>query len=138
MTPKVFLCLAFACLVPLSVGAEENRVKIELNKLEAQSDACQAFILIENGSGTAFDSLSLDLVLFDVEGVIARRLAVEMAPLRVGKTSVKVFGIDGLSCDAIGRILVNDVLSCKADGVDPTTCLDMIETTSRAPADFIS
>ncbi|MEM6933729.1 MAG: Tat pathway signal sequence domain protein, partial [Pseudomonadota bacterium] len=95
-------------------------------------------ILIQNETELAFSALSLDLVMFDPDGIISKRLAVEMAPLRAGKTSVKVFGIDGAACGGLGRILVNDVLSCEVGGSARNDCLEMIETASRGPVDLIN
>ncbi|WP_373510981.1 hypothetical protein [Thiocapsa sp.] len=39
----------------------------------------------DNSAGPAIEALQLDLILFDQEGVIARRLAVDTAPLRAAK-----------------------------------------------------
>ncbi|MEM0922424.1 MAG: Tat pathway signal sequence domain protein [Pseudomonadota bacterium] len=132
------VAMAFAMLAPLPVLAEDVKVMVELNKLETEGSACQAYILLQNKTETAFENLALDLVMFDPDGIIARRLAVEMAPLRAGKTSVKVFGIDGLTCEGIGRVLVNDVLSCTAGGAAKSDCLGLIETVSRGPVELIN
>ncbi|MEM7508380.1 MAG: hypothetical protein AAF415_16730 [Pseudomonadota bacterium] len=130
--------LALICLTPIAAAAEGPKIRVELNKLEPKGANCQAYILLENQTDTGFENLSLDLVLFDGDGVIARRLAVEMAPLRAGKTSVKVFGIDGLGCDTIGRLLVNDVLKCTSAGAARDDCLGLIETASRGSVELIN
>ncbi|MEM9736988.1 MAG: Tat pathway signal sequence domain protein [Pseudomonadota bacterium] len=130
------LFVVFAGSFP-TLAASEG-VGVELNKLEDQGSACQAFMVLENGTDLAFESLSLDLVLFDGAGIIARRLAVEMAPLRPGRTSVKVFGIEGIACADLGRILVNDVLSCQAGGAPRDDCLGLVQTSSRAPVELIN
>ncbi|MEM7176510.1 MAG: Tat pathway signal sequence domain protein [Pseudomonadota bacterium] len=134
VSAAIFIALA----TPALAGDAAPKVKVELNKLEAQGSACQAYLVVENATPEAFTTLSLDLVMFDADGVIAKRLAVEMAPLRAGKTSVKVFGIDGAPCDGISRILVNDVLSCAAGGAARKGCIELIETASRSPADLIN
>ncbi|MEM9011162.1 MAG: hypothetical protein AAGE18_08050 [Pseudomonadota bacterium] len=118
----------------------DGKLTVELNKLEPQGTACQAYIVLQNGTEAAYDELALDLVMFDTDGVIARRLAVDMAPLRAGRTSVKVFAVDGLACDGISRILINDVLSCVPTGEaeGQADCVGLIETTSRASAELIN
>lgn len=78
------------CLFAASTRAAE-RVAIELNKLEPQGDACRAYLVLKNGTTSAFETLKLDLVMFDADSVVARRLAVETALLPAGKTSLKVF-----------------------------------------------
>jgi hypothetical protein len=125
----IILCLPFYAWGP-PVLAQEG-LKIELNKLESVEGACRAYMLFENKSGTAFDSLKLDLVMFDPNGVINKRLAVEGAPLPVGKTSVKLFDIKDLACAEVDRILLNDVLSCRGPAGEISDCLVDIDTTSR-------
>lgn len=113
-------------------------VRIELNKLEPAGEAaCQAFFLIENRSGTRFESLKLDLVAFDGDGVVARRLAVELGPVRAEKTSLKVFSLGAIACDGVSRLLLNDVLACRDAESVLSDCLSRIETSSRAEIGFI-
>ncbi|HEY7688939.1 MAG TPA: Tat pathway signal sequence domain protein, partial [Dongiaceae bacterium] len=66
------------------------------------------------------------------DGIIARRIAVEVAPLRAKKKSVKLFDVADLACPAVGSILINDVLACRGGGTDRTDCIDGLEATSRA------
>lgn len=134
--------LAAACgLIGMAVGtahaADPARIHIELNKLEQQDDACRAYVLTRNDAETAFDAFALDLVLLDKSAIIMRRLAVDIAPLRTGKSSVKTFSIKALACADIGRILLNDVLTCTVSGADRQNCAALIETSSRSDVDFI-
>lgn len=125
----------FAPAAGLAQGAES--VNIQLNKLEPDGDACRAYIVLENRAEQSFDALRLDLVMFDTDGVIARRLAVDAAPLAAGRTSVRVFGISGLACEDIGRVLLNDVMNCAdADGEIPN-CIERVVPESIAGVPFI-
>jgi hypothetical protein len=132
------LLIALWALAPAAVLAEpDGSLSIQLNKLEADGDNCRAYIVLENRSDLSFEALRLDLVMFDVEGVIARRLAVDAAPLAAGRTSVRVFGISGLACDSIGRVLLNDVLTCADAGGERADCVDRIAPDSIAGVPFI-
>lgn len=124
--------LLFVSILALSgpVSAQDG-LKIELNKLEPVEDACRAYVIFENHSNSAFESLKLDLVMFNAEGVINKRLAVEGAPLPQGKTSVKLFDIKDVDCKQISRILLNDVLSCNGPEGKLDDCLTRIETVSQ-------
>lgn len=113
------------------------RVSVELNKLEPRESACQAYLVVENKTDIAFGSLKLDLVVFDLDLIVARRLAVETAPLRGGKTAVKVFPISEVRCDRISRVLLNDVLTCRDDAGDRADCQDLLEVSSRAAAPLV-
>jgi hypothetical protein len=117
--------------------AEEARTAIELNKLEQVEGACRAFLVIENGMGAGFETLALDLVVFDADGVIAERLAVDLAPLAAGKTSVKAFDIAGLACADAGRFLMNGVLDCRNAGDAGDACAGPIVPRGRGDLDFI-
>jgi len=117
--------------------AAENGVSVELNKLEPNGAACRAYLVLENGTGSAFGTLKLDLVMFDSDGVVAKRLAVETAPLPAGKTSLKVFDIEGLACEAVGRVLLNDVMACADASGARDDCLGLVAPAARGPVAFI-
>src|SRR3546814_16425844 len=80
--------------------------------LEPQESACRTYLVVKNTGEQAFDSLKLDLVMFDRGGVVAKRLAVQAGPLPVGKNSLKVFDVEGNAGPDIGSTLLNDVLEC--------------------------
>ena len=110
----------------------DGRVSVELNKLEANGGGCQPYLVFENKTKIDFNSLKLDLVMFDGDGVIARRVVVEGAPLQPGKMVVKVFDIPGLTCDRIGRVLLNGLTRCDDQAVERNGCLALLKTESRA------
>jgi hypothetical protein len=118
-------------------GAAAPAITVELNKLEPRGGTCQPYLVLENRTEIAFESLKLDLVMFDPEGIVASRLAVETAPLPAGKTSLKVFEIAGMACDAIARILLNGLTSCRDGGGERDDCLALITTSARGKVGFI-
>jgi hypothetical protein len=125
------LGLAVACLLLGAPAlADMPSISVELNKLEPNGGNCRAYLVVENESKSGLKAFKLDLVLFQNDGVIARRFAVDLAPLRPSKRSVKLFDIDGTSCDSIGSFLVNDVLECEAESGDVGDCLAGISTSS--------
>jgi len=126
-----------AALLPAPAGADEGDVTLELNKFESIDTACRAYILLTNKTKASFASLKLDLVMFDKDGIVARRVAVEAAPIAAGKTSLKVFDIQGLKCDGIGRVLLNTVMSCADGGGPRKDCIGLIATSSRAGVSLI-
>lgn len=124
--------LAFSTLLGAAALAEDGKVGVELNKTEEQSGGCRLYLVLDNGIPSAFDVYKLDLVMFGTDGVIARRLAVEVGPLRPTKTSVKLFDVTGLACTGIGSVLVNDVMSCKSGADERSNCIDQVAVASRA------
>jgi len=118
--------------------AQVGGITVELNKLQPVKDACRAFLVTQNLTDTQFDSLQLDVVMFDDNGIVAKRLVVDIAPLSPGKTSLKVFDIDGLSCDKIGQLLLNNVVKCQDANGPRQDCLSLVRVSSRADIAFIN
>ena len=117
---------------PAPGGAEPPpTIGVELNRLEDQGGNCRVYLVITNPGAAEFSSFALDLVVFDRGGTIMRRLAVDVAPLRPAKTTVKVFDISETSCSAIGSILVNDVIHCRDKSGDIAGCVDRLSTSSK-------
>ncbi|MBV8402385.1 MAG: Tat pathway signal protein [Acetobacteraceae bacterium] len=133
-----------ASAAPASAGAP---ITLQLNKLEPLSEGgpgCRVFFVVSNPDATAIQQFTLDLVLFGTNGVIARRLALDLGPLSSRKTSVRLFDLKGLPCDDIGQVLVNGVLACQTGAESQTSqitaneqrqaCLDRLGLSSLAKA----
>jgi hypothetical protein len=130
----------FALMAFVAVGngaqAESDALSVELNKLESQYNVCRAFLVVMNKSTTTYQVLKLDLVLFQPDGVIGRRFAIDLGPLKSDKRTVKLFDIDATPCDQVGSFLINDVLECKAESGPIPDCLAEITTSSLTKAQF--
>jgi hypothetical protein len=122
---RAFASIVFASLVvgSATARAEQGSLSIELNKLEPQGQGCRAYFVVGNKTSTAYQELKLDLVLFRPDGVIGRRFAVDLGPLKPDKKSVKLFDIEGTACDQVGSFLINDVMECKSDTGPIADCL---------------
>jgi hypothetical protein len=106
-----------------ALHAEPAGVTVELNKLEPQGTGCRAYLVVNNESATQYQTLKLDLVLFQPDGVIGRRFAIDLAPLKPSKRAVKLFDLDGVACDKIGNFLINEAVECKTDTGPVNDCL---------------
>jgi hypothetical protein len=126
----VTLLLAFSS----GIRAEAGGLSIELNKLEPEEHGCRAYFVITNQSSTAYDVFKLDLVLFQTDGVIARRFAIDLGPVKQDKRSVKLFDIDAIPCEQVGSLLINDVLECKSEPGPTPDCLAEITSSSLTKA----
>lgn len=134
------LALLVTVAVAATTGWAEEKptaVDVELNKFEAQPNGCRAYLVVRNRTQAKFSSLKLDLVMFDPDGIVAKRLAVEAAPLPKDKTSLKVFDIAGVGCERIGRLLLNDVLACEREPAGDGDCLSMVAVSSRGATEFM-
>jgi hypothetical protein len=116
-----------------TIGAhagEPADMTLELNKLEPSDNGCRAFVVVDNRSDVAFSAFKLDLVLFQPDGVIGKRIMLDLAPVKAHKRAVKAFEIDKMKCDGFGSILINDVLECRAEAEPIDNCLARLELKS--------
>lgn len=120
-----------------SAVSAADGIDIELNKLEDKDGSCRAYLVFKNHTASLFNEFKLDLVMFGSDGIISRRLAVDSSPLRPNKTSVKLFDIEGLACESIGLVLINDVLSCR-DEYERDDCVTLIVPSSKSTASFVN
>ena len=108
----------------------EDDISLELNKLEPSDKGCRAYVVVSNSGDTPYDAYKLDLVMFQTDGVIGRRFALDLAPLRPAKRTVKLFDLDDTDCDKIGSFLVNDVLECHAKSGPVENCLARLKVST--------
>jgi hypothetical protein len=120
--------IALYILIPLGAHAADEKLTINLNSVESSENRCRMNFVVENTGAAGLESLKLDLVVFDNDGAISRRLITEMGPIRPKKTIVRAFLID-TECKAISSILVNDVTACTPG--NPPACLDALSLSSR-------
>jgi hypothetical protein len=119
---------------PASTTAGPGAIAIELNKLETQGSQCRAYFVITNKNGANYEELKLDLVLFKPDGVIGRRFAVDLAPLKSNKRTVKLFELADTACDDVGSLLINEVMGCRAESGPVDDCLTNISVSSLTKA----
>jgi hypothetical protein len=110
--------------------SDAKPINLELNKLEPVDKGCRAYIVVNNAGDTEYKSFKVDLVLFQTDGVIGKRFSIDLAPLHPKKKTVKLFDIDGMSCDKIGSLLVNDVMECKSGTGAVDGCLQNMTTST--------
>ncbi|MBC9206736.1 Tat pathway signal protein [Roseomonas aerophila] len=125
------LGLAAFCAATPAIAQETPRISIELNRLEAQGNNCRVWMLLRNPGQEAVDPLRLDLLMFGKDGVIARRLALDVGPVPEQKTLARIFDLAGQSCDSIGSVLLNDVLACGPTAETRAACLPRLALASR-------
>jgi hypothetical protein len=125
---RLALGLSFVLALPVFASAAEETMHVELNALESSENRCRMTFVIENKGKSAFESFKLDLVLFNTEGAVYRRMVVDMAQVRAAKTIVKTYVAEG-DCAQLGSVLVNEVTAC-APG-EPATCQDQLALSSR-------
>ena len=112
-------------------------ITLELNKLAASENVCQAYFVVDNQSPHRLQELKVDVYLFDKQDVVLRGVALPFADVRAGRTMVVPFELPDLPCGDIGRVLLNKVLVCTdASGAPVEACADMLAVNTRSDVAF--
>jgi hypothetical protein len=128
----VALCAALGIVLaaPPLLGAE-GQLTIELNKLEDTDEGCRSLFVFDNETGHELNRFRIDLILFDREGVYAKQLLLDMAPLYEDKKVLASFVLAEDPCASIGSVLINDVPWCENGAGATVDCVKLLEVGSR-------
>ena len=140
MASRYFACLRGGALALVAVMAwqtgahaqDDAALAIELNKMEDTEQGCLSSFLFDNRTGHQLNRLQLDLVFFDADGVAAKQMLLDMAPLYADKKTFASFLLDATACDKIGSILVNGVPMCENGSGHEVGCIDLLKVSSRS------
>lgn len=130
--------LAGAMALTTATPAQETAggLLLELNALQSSESGCRVTFLATNNLGRPLSKAGFEVALFDAEGAIDRLVSLDFKALANGKTKVLQFELQDLQCDAVSRILVNDVGACEGEGLAPDACLARLATSTRTKTQF--
>ena len=135
---NILTAISFLLAAIPAAHAEDGRLTVELNKLEAaESGGCRAFFLFRNQTGKAFDGFEMSLAVLDGNGVIDRLLNIDAAPLPVARTTLKLFEIPETACTDISEILLHALDTCQPQNEASMDCFPIVDLVSRAPAALV-
>ena len=126
----VCAALGLAVVVQPLVAATPELL-IELNKLEDTDQGCRSLFLFDNGTGHELNRFRVDLILFDPEGVYAKQLLLDLAPLHQDKKVLASFLLAEKPCSSIGSILVNGLPLCEDGAGAQVDCVPLLKVESR-------
>jgi len=111
---------------------DDGALAIELNKMEDSADGCLSSFLFDNRTGHQLNRFQLELVFFDPEGIAAKQVTLDMAPLYVDKRTFATFLLGDTACEKVGSILINSVPACENGSGHEVGCVDLLEVSSRS------
>ena len=106
-------------------------LSVELNGVETVDSACRLTFLVENGMGNDLTQMALETVILTPDGIVERLTLFDFRDLPAGRPRVRQFDLAGLTCDGIGKVLINATTACTGEGADPATCTAALALTSR-------
>lgn len=134
------ICLLVAVTGPAQAddpAASTPFLSIELNTLDQQDGACRMIFLVENMLGADLETVVFETVLFKTDGSVDRLTLFDFQKLPQGRPRVRQFDIPNAGCDALGRVLINDVHSCKGDGITDADCIKGLKLTTKTSVEVL-
>jgi hypothetical protein len=123
--------LAVTLAAPALAEAPAPALGLELNTVSEAEGACRLTFLARNALGADLDALVLEAVLFTTQGTVDRLTLFDFGPLPAGRPRVRQFDLGGLSCDALGQVLVNGATECAGAGLAPGACIEALRLSTR-------
>lgn len=117
--------------------ADEARLTVELNKTEDVDGGCRSYFLFRNRTDLTLLEFEMSLAIMNSEGVIDRLLTIDAAPLPASRTTLKLFEVPEIGCDAIGEILLHDIAACRPQNEEPIDCFAIVDLESKAAAPLV-
>lgn len=139
MKPTFAYSLALLATTLIGAGgamAQQAAFELELNNVKPAEIGCRLTYVARNSTGADIESIGFEMVVFDAEGMVDRRLNLEFGAFPDGKTKVLQFDIAGQQCDAISRLLINDAAECTVSEGDAPDCLGLLVPSNRTALDF--
>ncbi|MFC4671647.1 hypothetical protein ACFO5X_24060 [Seohaeicola nanhaiensis] len=133
------LALASLALASQAMQAQEAaaHLSVELNKQDADGDACRLTFVVTNANPEAIDSAVFETVLFDDTGSVDRLTLFDFGALPPGRARVRQFQVAGLACDRLSRVLFNGASTCTVAGQPSDICAASLEVTSRTETEVL-
>ncbi len=138
LRPTCLVAVAALALSTQYLVARTPGLAVELNKFEtAENGSCRAFFLFRNDSGKSFAGFEMSLAILNGSGIIDQLLSIDAAPLPAARTTLKLFEIPDIACDAISEILLHDLPSCQPQNEDEMDCFPILDLVSRTSAGLV-
>jgi hypothetical protein len=128
---SLFAILAAVLASPALAEEPAPALGLELNTVTEAEGACRLTFLAGNGLGADLDALVLEAVLFTTQGTVDRLTLFDFGALPAGRPRVRQFDVAGLSCAALGQVLVNGATECAGAGLAPGACIDALRLSTR-------
>jgi hypothetical protein len=119
-----------------SASAQASSLTLELNTATDVETGCRLALVAFNGTGTALDEVSYEIVVFDSQRRVSQFVLFEFGALARQKTKVVQFDIANAKCAEISRLVLNNAARCQAAGGAVSVCLDDAVPTTRTSIAF--
>ncbi|MBO6919066.1 MAG: hypothetical protein JJ858_11590 [Rhizobiaceae bacterium] len=121
-----------------TVNAEDkDSLIIELNAIQQIDTGCRMIFTAQNSLKQTIEQLSLETVLFDGKGSIAKLTLFNFQSIPNNKLRVRQFDLPETDCGDLSRILINGIEACKGIDLDEKVCLDQLSVKSLTNVELL-
>ena len=136
---RFFLCGAVAAATGGADSAQQpapadSRLNVELNAVAPSTRGCMMTFVAENDMATPIAKISFELAFFNDKNTVDKITVVDFRDLPIGKKRVRQFDMPNIKCEALTRVIVNDVPVC--DGPAAGECKAALTTRSQIAVPF--
>lgn len=132
----LFMAVTGAALAD-QTAAPPAVLSIELNTLTQKDSACRMIFLVENTLGADLSSAVFETVFFKTNGGVERLTLFDFQALPQGRPRVRQFDIPNVQCGSLGQVLINDVHSCKGDGITGVDCIKGLKLSTKTSVEVL-
>ncbi len=117
-------------------AAPPPSLSLELNGAQPSDKGCRLTFVVNNALGADLSKAAFEIALFNEAGVVDRLTVLDFKELPAGKTKVVRFDLAGTDCTKISRALVNNSTDCAGAGIEPATCMQRLQTSTKTGIAF--
>lgn len=139
-TMAAFTCLSLCAALAQWAAAQEPVtpfLSVELNATDQQAGACRLIFMVENGLGADLSALVFETVLLDRDGRVILLTLFDFQDLPAERPRVRQFDLPDTDCDALGRVLLNDVNICTGPGLADDACKAGLRWSTRTAVEVL-
>ncbi|WP_245604590.1 hypothetical protein [Sulfitobacter donghicola] len=108
-----------------------GKISVELNAAQTTEGACTLTFMITNGLKSEVERAVYETVLFDKNGQVNRLTLFDFGTLPAARPRVRQFSVPQVTCDQLGRVLLNGAHACTAEGLADDICSTAVVPSSR-------
>lgn len=133
----MLLCAAPALLSAQSAEEADASLFLELNNAQNDGDACRLTFLVRNETGISIDQAVFETVIFDTAGGVVNLSLFDFRDLPAQRPRVRQFQLPKMTCEAVGRMLINGANTCVVNGSENTICDEGLSLSSRLSVELL-
>ncbi|MBT0958561.1 hypothetical protein IV417_14320 [Alphaproteobacteria bacterium KMM 3653] len=130
---------AALCAGPLVAQEADisGKILVELNQAVTSGSSCTLTFMVTNGLESAIDKAVYETVLFDAEGQVKSLTLFDFGALPVARPRVRQFAVPEVTCEGLGRVLINGANTCEGADLAEGVCGSAVVPSTRVAIEVL-